>query len=614
MSRIILLACENCRRRKVRCSGTPTSACVNCVKQKAVCQFDLNRRRRGPRPKRINVEQESRFSRVACPVTGLTSAPTSPSEPFPELRDVFLAQDIQDQMVQIDYSFNSDTMATWRARLVDLLGGESYYLNGERLTSVDQTWHLILIFCVTVNSQQCPVLAPTAFLHQLENGRVTRQLCHAMCAASISYSRHASCTEPAARIAFASDAREHLLSSQPVDSHATYQQLLTLSVLSLYETSQGNGAQAWYDLTTAIGILASLRHTTSVSQDDDMQNGLEIIHLYLRVALICFSIGPSMQSIHIDSMGLPRSDDDVYPIVESSSVPQILLRLSGLLHRCITFSRKNLTKLVPAPWARDSSYMALKRELDMVHILYGGNSALETETLEMLQRQEIGAGYYVLCMSMLHAMRMLLDAVFLPIPVIPAAGFEYSATDDGCSDTASGTSCPRKSLYFPAAPRSFRCERTASCMRSARAVTSLCESLMDHFDFAMPPFLGYALFLAGLIFLNQLHAETDTRRLDDCVAHLKTIFSFLGAMRSFFVPAQVWLHVLFQVHGLDPTSETKALARDSTKLFSSFMHRFDGISAPAYCPIAIHDMTVLRQQSEATDVERLSGGPDNYNW
>lgn len=119
----------------------------------------------------------------------------------------------------------------------------------DRLVTVDQTLHLMLIFCATVNSQQCPVLSPAAFLSQLENGQVTRQLCHAMCAASIPYSRHASCTGPRMRIAFAEDAREESALLMPFDNHTRYQQLLTLSVLSLYETSQGNGIQAWYDLS-----------------------------------------------------------------------------------------------------------------------------------------------------------------------------------------------------------------------------------------------------------------------------------------------------------------------------------------------------------------------------
>ncbi|KAI2625596.1 hypothetical protein GGR54DRAFT_637379 [Hypoxylon sp. NC1633] len=364
-----------------------------------------------------------------------------------------------------------------------------------------------------------------------------------MCAASISYSRHSSCTGPPARIAYAGDARGCLTSSRSVYSNTTYQQMLALFVLSLYETSQGNGAQAWHDLTTEISILSSLRHTISICPDDEIENGLEIIHIYLRGSL---------------------DSDHGYPMIDSASVSQILLKLSDLLHRCITFSRKDMTKLMPAPWARESPYMALKQELDVVHIIYGGNSALETETLEMLQKQETGAGYYVL-----YAMRILLDAVFLPVPV--------------------------GSPTFTVLPPRFT------------------VSHIDQTEYRIaPPFLGYTLFLTGLVFLNQLHAETDKRRLDDCVMHLKTIFSFLGAMRSFFAPAQVWLHVLFQVHGLDPVSESKALAGDPTKLFSSFMHKFDGVLAPAYCPVGFYDMTVLRQQSKVMD-ERILASSGGYS-
>lgn len=128
-------------KTKVRCSGTPTSACINCVKQNTTCQFDLNRRRRGPRPKRTNVEQEHQSS-VADPVPGSRSTPmptpmpmpipmpTPPAETLSDPRDVFFTQDTQDRMGQIDDSFHSDAMTTWRECLVDLLGGESYYLNG----------------------------------------------------------------------------------------------------------------------------------------------------------------------------------------------------------------------------------------------------------------------------------------------------------------------------------------------------------------------------------------------------------------------------------------------------------------------------------------------------
>lgn len=88
-----------------------------------------------------------------------------------------------------------------------------------------------------------------AFFRHLESGQVTRQLCHAMCAASAPYSKHVSCTKLPLRHRFAENAREGLASLGLKDKHSKYEQLLALSVLSLYESSQGNGLQAWYDLS-----------------------------------------------------------------------------------------------------------------------------------------------------------------------------------------------------------------------------------------------------------------------------------------------------------------------------------------------------------------------------
>lgn len=94
------------------------------------------------------------------------------------------------------------------------------------------------------------------------------------------------------------------------------------------------------------------------------------------------------------------------------------------------------------------------------------------------------------------------------------------------------------------------------------------------------------MFLAGLIFLNQLQAETDKQRLNDFIEDLKTIFSFLGAMRSYFVSAQTWVHTLLRIHGLSPLSETEAFAKGSDKLCSSFMNRFRGLPMPPFCSIS----------------------------
>lgn len=117
------------------------------------------------------------------------------------------------------------------------------------MISVDQTVHLLLAFCITANGQQCPVLSPTTFLEQLEAGNSTRHLCHAMCAVGLRFSRHKSTQAASLDEALVADSREELAMSQDMGGCARFQRLLTVSVLSLYEIYQGNGLQAWYDLS-----------------------------------------------------------------------------------------------------------------------------------------------------------------------------------------------------------------------------------------------------------------------------------------------------------------------------------------------------------------------------
>lgn len=218
-----------------------------------------------------------------------------------------------------------------------------------------------------------------------------------------------------------------------------------------------------------------------------MSNGLDIIHAYLQIALIYHTIGNQIRPTHLELIKLSRKHNDDESFLESSFSPQVLLRLSDLLQRCLDFSRKDLTKLVPAPWSRDSTYAALIQELNTVHIMYGGDSALlDSELLEALQSREGGAGYHVVCVSMLYSIRILLDVVFIPIPIAPAMDSKHCVSDQEENFGRAGNiSSPRKFVFFPAAPRSFWCERLAACLRTARAVTSLCRSLMEHYDFAM---------------------------------------------------------------------------------------------------------------------------------
>lgn len=120
---------------------------------------------------------------------------------------------------------------------------------GRALISVDETMHLVLTFFATVSRQQCPLLPFCYFMSLLESGQATRHFCHAICAASVPFSRQSVRLIPFDGEAFASDARESLNSSHENTLQLKVQRILCLSVLSVYETYQGRGLQAWYDIS-----------------------------------------------------------------------------------------------------------------------------------------------------------------------------------------------------------------------------------------------------------------------------------------------------------------------------------------------------------------------------
>lgn len=236
-----------------------------------------------------------------------------------------------------------------------------------------------------------------------------------------------------------------------------------------------------------MSVFSTLRCTQLITEDSQTTRELDIIHLYLQTALVCHSIGNQVQPSHLTLLKVEKTDDNYESLIGISFSPQVLLRLSDLTERCVSYSRKDLTKSVPAPWSRKSTYAVLKQELDEVHIMYCGDSALlDSETLELLQNQEGGAGYYVVGISMLHSMRILLDAAFMPIPLVSILSNECCAVGEAEHNHGTARAADhRRAAYFPGAPRSFWHERLASCLRSARAITSFCRSLLEFCDFAM---------------------------------------------------------------------------------------------------------------------------------
>lgn len=91
------------------------------------------------------------------------------------------------------------------------------------------------------------------------------------------------------------------------------------------------------------------------------------------------------------------------------------------------------------------------------------------------------------------------------------------------------------------------------------------------------------MFLAGLVFLNQLYTERNSIILDGHIEHLKTVFMILSAMRGFYAPAHLWVETLFQVHALDHLPELSVIVNEG--FFAQFSARLGGIREPPYCPL-----------------------------
>ncbi|KAH8881867.1 hypothetical protein GQ53DRAFT_847941 [Thozetella sp. PMI_491] len=431
-----------------------------------------------------------------------------------------------------------------------------------------------------------------------------------MCAAALPLSMHPSSRSSELGPEFAADARQDLALSQPSGDFSKIQQLMTLAVLAVYEGSRSNGLQAWYDLTTANSILPCLKYDPMIAKDRGMMAVLDVVHVFLQVSMTLHSVGQSVQFTGVASFEAKKSVEAPWQSEGSSFRSEVLLQLSSLFRRCLILHRKHLPGMNPAPWARDSPFMALKKELDSFYIMHAGGFISDAEVVEALQQQETGAGVHILCLSILYTMRILLDAVFMPVAVIPAAdptAPSPSDTSDDAADPAMSSPSRRRLAYFPGAPEPFWCEKTASSIRSARAITLLARSIMEQESFLLPPFLGYSLFLAGLVFLNQLQAEASNIRIEEFIDYLKTIFTVLGAMRPFFAPAHLWLDTLFQVHSFDTLSELVVLSSGPGRIFSNFFSRFHGITEPPFCPLKLAEPSVERRgSSPITPLQRCA--------
>ncbi|KAF0324222.1 hypothetical protein GQ607_008652 [Colletotrichum asianum] len=215
--------------------------------------------------------------------------------------------------------------------------------------------------------------------------------------------------------------------------------------------------------------------------DAEVSQILDSVDIHLKVASAVQSIGQIVQPFGTCSLEWPGLNDaEENESANTLMLPRPLLQLRQLFLRCVALSRTDMTQMNPAPWSSESSFMALKRDLDALYALHAGDLALTRETVSSMQHEESHAGEHLITLSMFYGARILLNRVFLPVGIVP---WEHAVAAECCEKTASKDQThhrhTRKEIVFPSAPEAFQKERSVTCMDGARRATLLCRKILE---------------------------------------------------------------------------------------------------------------------------------------
>ncbi|KAL4799625.1 hypothetical protein BDV19DRAFT_385390 [Aspergillus venezuelensis] len=329
----ITVACESCRKRKNKCSGT--APCTTCYKNGLLCEFRTHRQRRGPRPRVREASGQA------------------PSPPFPSA-EIELPR--TEPIGENDEGIELATWSSCRDDLRAIVDVADLQAQMGRTTSedtiVDTLCHLVEIFWSHVHNQQWPILDPRTIYQTIKSRQCPQYLCLAMCAASHRFSSHQTLREKDGLRTM--DKLLAAMSRQHVYRLGTFniELVQTLCVLILYEAAVGRGNHAWADTAFARGaidvILNSPNNAKSL-HDLETPNTFLIAHQHL------LSLGHSgLSDTFTTSSRLSKCDE--------LSTPST--RLLGILLKVHGYSEFDSADGQSTPWKAKSTFQNLWRELE----------------------------------------------------------------------------------------------------------------------------------------------------------------------------------------------------------------------------------------------------------
>ncbi|KAH6887464.1 hypothetical protein B0T10DRAFT_71539 [Thelonectria olida] len=577
--RKVTLACESCRKRRVKCSGT--QPCAFCSESGRQCAFDSkNRGRRGPRP-RQSANQAPKVTHQLAPRRPSKESTTAhyaetvievAIEPTIEVQipteTVWIPPSLSnlEELDQVDKSDDENDAGredgldseAWKAALEQLLSPEQTELD------VDLTIHLIELFCARTVTQFKSLLLPSQINDGIVQKMISPSLLFAICASSMRFSVH-----PAARRPHSKGLASKLSESARRGVYAATGQneeidnIRTLCILIDFEASRGCGRSAWVDIAFAQSLVQLARSKTETGEGT--RDALDSAERYLVIAEMAHSIGHlSLQPRCAQKTRRPR----VNKFTSISDGTQSLLDVLNILIRINQLCSTPFQQHHPAPWTTESEFRALQDELE--------EHLLRDPSIFRIGRQKppdenVDDDVDDLMASLMwHCCAIVLNRTFLPIPERSRSTTESHAPLLRCVD-------------FPDAPPLFLKERAHRCEASANAICDIVQDIISRGGFfSYTLLLGYSCMQSALVLINRLHRSSKPYN-QQVVENLKLIFVILGAVRTFYSPAQAWIDVLFKAH--DINTPLRHASGDVNIAFESYFSRFIDVEEPAFVPL-----------------------------
>ncbi|OAL44419.1 hypothetical protein IQ07DRAFT_251120 [Pyrenochaeta sp. DS3sAY3a] len=536
LRRKITIACEACRKRKAKCSGT--APCVLCTKQKQDCHFDTNRQRRGPRLRPATAHS---LSGVLADTTIEDSFSVSP----------MTVSDNDDRALpESDMSKTRDKLEAF-VRRCDLTNENS--ISGIAATVLA---HLLELYFAVANRQEIPLLPLQGGMSWLTSRVCYPALLMALCAKASPYSSHPmGLNHDGAPIGHHLLRRcQHLL-LENITEDAYLDRFLTYCALISYNLNAGFGIQAWYDIGIAHTLIPLIVAANLGTQDMDIFRQAYGLFSWLRIS---FALGnPSLSSFASFASNSSLEEPVSSPVIE-----QICAATKLISHLVEYSSQKSSDDSIP-PSSRTSKFASLRLHLEQFSISVCDTASLEPRRLKIdcVEQHDMIVGTL---MSVLRDCCMIM----LSRDFLPLTHEKDRATLD----------------YASQGPHRFIRSRIQACETGAENIYELCVILISNEILFFPPILGFCCFQAALVILNHSGTADDASARSQCREKLQVFSIVLGVMKRFYKPAEQWIDALLQIKQIQ-SSETLHFTLPDTNVNLapiSFFSRFRPIEEPSF--------------------------------